>query len=378
MVLWNQRKIQYDAIEMMRGSKKISVKQVAQKTGVAKSTLYGWRKHFDMYGELPSETRNYATRKRHQGRRKFLPADALILKRIAEKEPQLYLDEYQDMLLIRTGKRFNCSTIYRVLINDFGWTLRKANRVAKERDEVDRALYLAMLDSLTDDPSQYCFVDETHKDRNSSRRSRAWKLKNTRNDLSGNCMDSNDIRYTMLGAADIDGFIVEACETVPRKRGSNPDPSAGTVDSERFTDWVRYKLAPTLGNFVRGEPRSIVIMDNAPIHFNPEVEELIRDAGAILIFQPPYSPDLNPIESCFRQYKSSLRRQNRLGNRAQNVANAHNVALLSVSRNNMLRYYRAIGAFGILPPEEEVGGDKDEEDLIVLLAVFIVIIALGI
>ena len=133
-----------------------------------------------MYGELPSETRNYTTRKRHQGRRKFLPADALILKRIAEKEPQLYLDEYQDMLLIRTGKRFNCSTIYRVLINDFGWTLRKANRVAKERDEVDRALYLAMLDSLTDDPSQYCFIDETHKDRNSSRRSRAWKLKNTR------------------------------------------------------------------------------------------------------------------------------------------------------------------------------------------------------
>ena len=54
-------------------------------------------------------------------------------------------------------------------------------------------------------------------------------------------------------------------------------------------------------------PRSIVILDNASIHHCDGVVELIESAGALVIFLPPYSPDLNPIEETFASIKSYLR-----------------------------------------------------------------------
>ena len=116
-------------------------------------------------------------------------------------------------------------------------------------------------------------------------------------------------RYPMLAAADMNGFAHEICEIVRRKRGSDDiDTEARTIDSERFLEWVRNYLAPNLGRYAFGEPRSIVVMDNAPTHFLDEVNDLIEGAGAIVVYQSAYSPDLNPIECCFHQYKASLKR----------------------------------------------------------------------
>ena len=70
-----------------------------------------------------------------------------------------------------------------------------------------------------------------------------------------------------------------------------------TIDKNRFRMWVEEKLIPTLGNYALGEPRSVVIMDNATIHAG--VRELIRGAGAKLIYLSAYSPELNPIELMF-------------------------------------------------------------------------------
>ena len=61
--------------------------------------------------------------------------------------------------------------------------------------------------------------------------------------------------------------------------------------------WVEEKLVPTLGNYALGEPRSVVIMDNATIHAG--VRDLIEGAGAKLIYLSAYSPELNPIELMF-------------------------------------------------------------------------------
>ena len=54
-------------------------------------------------------------------------------------------------------------------------------------------------------------------------------------------------------------------------------------------------------------------MDNATIHHDPRVKELIEAAGARLIYLPPYSPFLNPIELCFREYKTFLRSEHGKG-----------------------------------------------------------------
>jgi transposase len=69
-----------------------------------------------------------------------------------------------------------------------------------------------------------------------------------------------------------------------------------------FTQYVRQFLAPQLA------PGDIVILDNLSSHKGAEVLALIRATGAELLFLPPYSPDLNPIENAFAKLKALLRK----------------------------------------------------------------------
>ena len=80
----------------------------------------------------------------------------------------------------------------------------------------------------------------------------------------------------------------------------------GDDDMDQFRLWAIDNLIPYLSNYSIGEARSIVIMDNATIH--GDIEDLILAVGAILIYTAPYSPDLNPIELMFGNYKSYLKR----------------------------------------------------------------------
>jgi hypothetical protein len=134
----------------------------------------------------------------------------------------------------------------------------------------------------------------------------------------------------MMGAADINGFVVEACDMVPR--GVADD----TVDIDRFEQSVEEKLLPVLGSYVNGEPHSIVVLDNASVRHSDYVVELIEGAGAKVIYTAPYSPYLNPIELMFNQYKMALKRC------AYSVGwiDAHYYGLASVSPANARNYFR--------------------------------------
>ena len=87
----------------------------------------------------------------------------------------------------------------------------------------------------------------------------------------------------------------------------------GTMNGDRFATFVRNCLLPVLMPFNGLNPRSVVIMDNASIHHIEEVTDLIEtQAGARLIFLPPYSPDLMPVEGVFSQLKSLMKASDRL------------------------------------------------------------------
>jgi transposase len=73
------------------------------------------------------------------------------------------------------------------------------------------------------------------------------------------------------------------------------------MDRAIFETYVRTQLAPTL------EKGDIVILDNLPAHKSPAAQQAIRERGAWLLFLPPYSPDLNPIEMAFAKLKAQLR-----------------------------------------------------------------------
>ncbi|GHU18441.1 hypothetical protein FACS189472_06780 [Alphaproteobacteria bacterium] len=51
----------------------------------------------------------------------------------------------------------------------------------------------------------------------------------------------------------------------------------------------------------------IVILDNASIHKAQEIREILKRVGCHLVFQPPYSPDLNPIEHSWSHMKQKIR-----------------------------------------------------------------------
>ena len=75
------------------------------------------------------------------------------------------------------------------------------------------------------------------------------------------------------------------------------------INAERFVSWVVQCLVPTLR---RGD---IVVADNLGSHKSVEVRRAICAAGAKLVFLPPYSPDLNPIEMVFSKLKTLFRKE---------------------------------------------------------------------
>ena len=75
----------------------------------------------------------------------------------------------------------------------------------------------------------------------------------------------------------------------------------GAINGEAFLAFVEQVLVPTL------RAQDVVIMDNLGSHKIAGVREAIEAAGASLLFLPPYSPDLNPIEMAFAKLKALLR-----------------------------------------------------------------------
>jgi transposase len=76
----------------------------------------------------------------------------------------------------------------------------------------------------------------------------------------------------------------------------------GPINGESFRAYVEQMLVPTL------QPGDIVVMDNLGSHKAQAIRKAIRAAGARLVFLPPYSPDLNPIEQVFAKLKVLLRK----------------------------------------------------------------------
>ncbi len=76
----------------------------------------------------------------------------------------------------------------------------------------------------------------------------------------------------------------------------------GSTTGEVFKTYLKRALVPSL------RPGQVVVMDNLSSHKGSWVRELIEGRGCELMYLPPYSPDLNPIEEAFAKLKALLRR----------------------------------------------------------------------
>jgi hypothetical protein len=79
----------------------------------------------------------------------------------------------------------------------------------------------------------------------------------------------------------------------------------GATDSDLFDDFIK-QLLVHCGRWP--EPNSVLIMDNASFHCSLQIEQMCFNAGVKLLYLPPYSPDLNPIEEFFAELKGFIKR----------------------------------------------------------------------
>lgn len=75
----------------------------------------------------------------------------------------------------------------------------------------------------------------------------------------------------------------------------------GTCDTSLFNTWLKEMLIPNL------IPGQVLILDNASFHKSAESQKLVEAVGCKILFLPPYSPDLNPIEKYWANMKKKVR-----------------------------------------------------------------------
>jgi transposase len=79
----------------------------------------------------------------------------------------------------------------------------------------------------------------------------------------------------------------------------------GSTDGTVFEDFIE-QLLPLCSRYP--EPKSVLVMDNASFHHTKQIKEICHNAGVKLVYLPPYSPNLNPIEEFFAELKAFIKR----------------------------------------------------------------------
>lgn len=72
---------------------------------------------------------------------------------------------------------------------------------------------------------------------------------------------------------------------------------SGTTNTAVFNQWLEEALLPTIGAGMT------LIMDNAIFHKSQATKDIVHKAGCSILFLPPYSPELNPIEQTWANLK---------------------------------------------------------------------------
>lgn len=110
------------------------------------------------------------------------------------------------------------------------------------------------------------------------------------------------------------------------------------TDGDVFTAYVEQVLGPTLS------PGDVVVMDNLSAHKVAGIRELIEARGAQLLYLPPYSPDLNPIEKAWSKFKQFLRAAKTRSKEALDQAITD--AFKTITADNAAAWFRHCGYQG--------------------------------
>ena len=193
---------------------------------VPRSTLARWLEHYGWWGETPAQTR---AQKRclSPGKVNARAVGVTVrnfIKTLLTDNPHLYLDEIRDRVRVAGHGHWSISTIHHVITHrsQLNWSLTKITFKAMQADPYEQLVYRAALSTI-DDPAMLVFVDESSVGKKACRRRRGWSPRGTTATglefFTGTDATSGST-YTLIAAADINGFVEAACQAVWRKRSS--------------------------------------------------------------------------------------------------------------------------------------------------------------
>lgn len=154
-----------------------------------------------------------------------------------------------------------------------------------EADEVKRSEYLEKIKDIS--PENLVYIDESGIDLNMAQE-RAWARRGE--EIPAKKSGKYYLRTNILAA-------------LVNNKSIAPFTFHRSCNTELFNSWVEHFLIKEL------KPGQTVIMDNASFHKSTKTKELIESVECKLLFLPPYSPDLNPIEKFWANMKRWIRRR---------------------------------------------------------------------
>ena len=299
----------------------LPIKRISENLSVDPSTVRRILALFDSTGTVDPEI--YPDQQA-TNRRKLSEADQIFVLELILQRPGIYLREVQHELAVR-GIEINASTICRFL-HRCDFTRTKLKLVASQRSEDLRAKYVAEIAIYR--PDMLVFIDETGSDRRDAIRRFGYSLRGypciSKKLLSRGCHTSAISVLSSQGILDVQ-FV------------------RGGVNYDKFLDFVEKSLIPHLLPFDGVNPNSVVVMDNAIIHHHAGVQELISSVGALLIYLPPYSPDLNPIEEAFSSVKSFVKANEQLVETTTDLENVLLTAFANITPEDCIGWYEHSG-----------------------------------
>ena len=175
-----------------------------------------------------------------------------------------------------------------------------------ERNEEARAEYLSEIEGIAEENLVY--IDESGIDHQILKEN-CWAKKGRK--VIGERSGKHRERTSVIAA--LNGDEIKA-----------PIRFSGTANTDLFLYWVEEVLVGTL------KKGQTVIMDNCSIHKSPKVREKIEKAGCFLMYLPPYSPDLNPIENYWAVMKNHIKKNR---HKFDNIVDAIDNTLMNTRRS---------------------------------------------
>jgi transposase len=265
---------------------KVYGEELRMKVVEAEQKGYKWREIKEMLGVSMMTICRYKKAYKETG--KVERKKRVYPRRVSNKTILEYVETHRDALQRDIAKALGISrvTVYRRFL-ELGIKLKKKLKIYRESCKKACKRFIEKLNKYKSKQKVIVYVDESCFDLNMTRE-HVWARKGEKilGEVSGKRTDRRET------------LVAGLCEN----KIIAPITFKGTTDSVTLNCWLTDHLLPCISG-----KKAVIVMDNAAFHKSVETKHIIKKNRHILLFLPPYSPHLNPIERMFGSIKKHFK-----------------------------------------------------------------------